>query len=215
MLLTFRQRRVWRGGWGCRLPILQLLPKGEGAMDVEAYSHLISMVERAHRLFLDLVKLELERSGVPDINNVQALMLYNIGDSEMTVGELTLRGCHLGSNVSYNVKKMVENGYLAHERSVHDRRSIHVRLTEKGGKLRDRLDAMHQRHGQMLSQATLTADDLQNTSVTLHRLERFWIRAADLVQRAPPQFDANVAEPPLSGTSPHRGDFGPSISSGS
>jgi hypothetical protein len=85
---------------------------------------------------------------------------------------------------------------------VHDRRSIHVRLTEKGGKLRDRLDAMHQRHGQMLSQATLTADDLQNTSVTLRRLERFWIRAADLVQRAPPQFDANVAEPPSPARTP-------------
>ena len=64
-------------------------------------------------------------------------MLFNIGDAEMTVGELTLRGCYLGSNVSYNVKKMVENEYLAHERSVHDRRSIHVRLTEKGIKLRD------------------------------------------------------------------------------
>jgi len=70
-------------------------------------------------------------------------MLFNIGDAEMTVGELTLRGCYLGSNVSYNVKKMVENEYLVHKRSVHDRRSIHVRLTEKGIKLRDSLIAMH------------------------------------------------------------------------
>ena len=65
------------------------------------------------------------------------MMLFNIGDAEMTVGELTLRGCYIGSNVSYNVRKMVENEYLLHERSVHDRRSIHVRLTEKGIKLRD------------------------------------------------------------------------------
>ena len=134
------------------------------------YLEVISLVERLHRQFLEVVKLELEGLRVHDINNVQAMMLFNIGDAEMTVGELTLRGCYLGSNVSYNVKKMVENGYLAHERSVHDRRSIHVRLTERGGKLRDRLGAMHQRHGQMLSQATLTADDLQNTSVTLRRL---------------------------------------------
>ena len=154
------------------------------------YLEVISLVERLHRQFLEVVKLELEGLRVHDINNVQAMMLFNIGDAEMTVGELTLRGCYLGSNVSYNVKKMVENGYLAHERSVHDRRSIHVRLTEKGGKLRDRLSAMHERHGQMLSQATLTADDLQNTGVTLRRLERFWIRAADLVQRAPPQLEA-------------------------
>ena len=177
------------------------------------YLEVISLVERLHRQFLEVVKLELEGLRVHDINNVQAMMLFNIGDAEMTVGELTLRGCYLGSNVSYNVKKMVENGYLAHERSVHDRRSIHVRLTEKGRKLRDRLGAMHERHGQMLSQATLTADDLQNTGVTLRRLERFWIRAADLVQRAPPQFEPNSAEPPASGTKQNRDDFGPRISS--
>ena len=150
------------------------------------YLEVISLVERLHRQFLEVVKLELEGFGIHDINNVQAMMLFNIGDAEMTVGELTLRGCYLGSNVSYNVKKMVENKYLAHERSVHDRRSIHVRLTEKGIKLRDSLTVMHQRHAEMLSRAALSADDLQATSVTLRRLERFWIRAADLVQRPRP-----------------------------
>src|SRR6202048_1571401 len=153
------------------------------------YLEVISLVERLHRQFLEVVKLELDGFGINDINNVQAMMLFNIGDAEMTVGELTLRGCYLGSNVSYNVKKMVENGYLAHERSVHDRRSIHVRLTEKGIKLRDSLSVMHRRHAEMLSQAALSADDLQAAGVTLRRLERFWIRAADLVQR-PPQFAA-------------------------
>ena len=153
------------------------------------YLEVISLVERLHRQFLEVVKLELDGFGIHDINNVQAMMLFNIGDAEMTVGELTLRGCYLGSNVSYNVKKMVENGYLAHERSVHDRRSIHVRLTEKGIKLRDNLTTMHRRHAEMLSQATIGADDLQGAAVTLRRLERFWIRAADLVQR-PPQFAA-------------------------
>jgi DNA-binding MarR family transcriptional regulator len=160
------------------------------------YLEAISLVERLHRQFLEVVKLELEGLGIHDINNVQAMMLFNIGDAEMTVGELTLRGCYLGSNVSYNVKKMVENGYLAHERSVHDRRSIHVRLTEKGGKLRDALGEMHRRHGEMLSQASLCADDLQVAGVTLKRLERFWIRAADLVQRMPSQFaPSRLTEP--------------------
>jgi DNA-binding MarR family transcriptional regulator len=76
----------------------------------------------------------------------------------MTVGELTLRGCYLGSNVSYNVRKMVENEYLAHERSVHDRRSVHVRLTEKGIKLRDSLTTMHRRQAEMLSRAARLSD---------------------------------------------------------
>jgi DNA-binding MarR family transcriptional regulator len=154
------------------------------------YLEVISLVERLHRQFLEVVKLELEGLGIHDINNVQAMMLFNIGDAEMTVGELTLRGCYLGSNVSYNVKKMVENGYLGHQRSLHDRRSIHVRLTEKGIKLRDSLTTMHRRHAEMLLQLPLSADDLQAAGVTLRRLERFWIRAADLVQRPPPQFAA-------------------------
>ena len=157
------------------------------------YLEVISYVERLHRQFLEVVKLELEGLGMHDINNVQAMMLFNIGDAEMTVGELTLRGCYLGSNVSYNVKKMVENEYLAHERSVHDRRSIHVRLTEKGLKLRESLSAMHRRHIEMLSSTAVNADDLQAARVTLRRLERFWIRAADLVQQSP--LPAGVSSP--------------------
>src|SRR6202030_2908976 len=123
---------------------------GEVSM-TNAYLEVISLVERLHRHFLEVVKLELEGLGIHDINNVQAMMLFNIGDIEMTVGELTLRGCYLGSNVSYNVKKMVENKYLLHERSAQDRRSIRVRLTERGMKLRDSLTVMHQRHAELLS----------------------------------------------------------------
>src|SRR5919205_593426 len=121
-----------------------------------AYLETIGLVERLHRHFLEIVKLELDGMGVHDINNVQGLILFNIGDSEMTVGELTLRGCYLGSNVSYNVKKMVENGYLIQERSQHDRRSIHVKLTDKGLKLRDKLTVMHRRHIEMLSQTAVS-----------------------------------------------------------
>jgi DNA-binding MarR family transcriptional regulator len=147
-----------------------------------SYLDTIGLVERLHRHFLEIVKLELDGIGVHDINNVQGLILFNIGDAEMTVGELTLRGCYLGSNVSYNVKKMVENGYLIQERSQHDRRSIHVRLSEKGKKLRDQLQVMHERHVVMLGQTPITEADLQAACVTLKRLERFWTRAADLAQ---------------------------------
>ena len=154
-----------------------------------AYLEVIALVERLHRHFLEVVKLELEGLGIHDINTLPGTMLFNTGDAEMTVGELTLRGCYLGSNVSYNVKKMVENGYLAQQRSLHDRRSIHVRLTEKGRRLRDRLTAMHQRHAEMLPQAAVNPEDLETANTALRRLERFWIRAGDLVLR-PPQFAA-------------------------
>ena len=109
----------------------------------------------------------------------------------MTVGELTLPGCYLGSNFSYNVEKMVENEYLAHERSVHDQRAIHIRWTEKGIKLHDSLTAMQRRHIEMLSRASVSADDLRAAGITLRRLENFWTRAADLGQR--PQRPAPVS----------------------
>jgi DNA-binding MarR family transcriptional regulator len=138
------------------------------------YLGVISLIERLHRQFLELVKLELDAMGIRDINNVQAMLLFNIGEAEMTMGELTLRGCYLGSNVTYNVKKLVEQAYLAQHRSVHDRRSVHIRLTEKGQSLRDGLVGVHKRHVSMLSKAAINADDLQTAEVTLRGLQRFW-----------------------------------------
>src|SRR5207237_8359943 len=125
----------------------------------------------------EVMSLELDNLDIYDINNVQALMLFNIGDAEMTIGELTTRGAYLGSNVSYNVKKMVENGYLLQERSLHDRRSIHVRLTMKGRRLVDRLSAMHRRHVALLGQTGLLDGDLQGVRAALRRLERFFAAA--------------------------------------
>jgi DNA-binding MarR family transcriptional regulator len=147
------------------------------------YLETIALIERLHRQFLEIVKLELDGLNIHDINNVQGLILFNIGDAEMTVGELTLRGCYLGSNVSYNVKKMVENGYIVQERSAHDRRSIHVRLSEKGRALRDKLQAMHERHVAMLNESPLTVEDFKSAGTTMRRIERFWTRASEIAQR--------------------------------
>ena len=149
-----------------------------------AYLDVIALVERLHRQFLEVVKLELDSQGIHDINNVQAMILFNIGDLEMTVGELTLRGCYLGSNVSYNVKKMVEAGYIMQERSLHDRRSVRVRLTEKGQELRKKITTMHQRHVGALSKGPLKNEDLVAVHGTLRRLDRFWTQLVELGPRA-------------------------------
>jgi DNA-binding MarR family transcriptional regulator len=154
-----------------RLKAMRYMPEGTMPLDAQ-YLQIISLVERLHRDFLEQVKLEFDRLGIHDINNVQGLILFNIGDAKMTVGELILRGCYLGSNVTYNVKKMVENGYLTQERSVHDRRSIHVKLTDKGFALRDRLTQMHQRHIEMLGQTPVTDEDLQDVIGTLRWLDQ-------------------------------------------
>jgi len=149
------------------------------------YFELNLLIERLHRHLLEIIKLELDGIGIHDINSVQAMMLFNIGDAEMTIGELTLRDCYLGSNVSYNVKKMAENGYLVHERSVHDRRSIRVRATEKGRALSQKLNEMHQRHLEQLQDTDIMEIDLKEVAVTLRRLERFWLRTADFMPRSP------------------------------
>lgn len=148
-------------------------------MDTATYLEVIALIERLHREFLEVVKVELERLRIRDVNNVQALMLFNIGDAEMTVGELTSRGCYLGSNVSYNVKRMVESGYLEAGRSEHDLRSIHVKLTKKGLNLRGQLRDMHNRHADMLATSRITAADLQSTTAMLQQLELFWIAAGN------------------------------------
>ncbi len=141
----------------------------------QAYLATIIALERMHRQFLEVVKAELETLGIHDINNVQALILYNIGTDELTVGELTHRGYYLGSNVSYNVKKMVENDFLKQERSTHDRRSVRVSLTEKGLKLRESIDAMFGKHIEEISER-IDRDELVNANSGLRKLERFWLQ---------------------------------------
>jgi len=131
------------------------------------------MIERLHRRFLDVVNTELERQKTSDINNVQAVILYNIGDDEMTIGELTHRGHYLGSNVSYNVKKLVENGYLLQEQAPHDKRSVRIKLSEKGLALCKTIDALHQRNVDALSKE-VDAPTLQNLNKTLSIFEKFW-----------------------------------------
>ena len=143
------------------------------------YYEAIQLIERLHRQFLDVLKLELDRKGIQDINNVQAMILYNIGHDEMTVGELTVRGYYLGSNVSYNVKKMVENDYLVQERSVHDKRSIRIRLSEKGIKLMGVIDEMFKRHDQKIAGSTLTPERLNTLNQTMLVIERFWTAMAN------------------------------------
>lgn len=138
------------------------------------YFETIQMIERLHRYFLDVVKMELDRKGVQDINNVQAMILYNIGYDEMTVGELTLRGYYLGSNVSYNVKKMSENGYIEQARSVHDKRSIRVKLSDQGKELYAILNEMFTRHEGKLEGTKLTEESFKDTINTLQNVERFW-----------------------------------------
>jgi DNA-binding MarR family transcriptional regulator len=138
------------------------------------YLESLNLVERLHRQLLDVIKDELDRRGERVVNSVQALLLFNIGDQELTAGELRTRGHYLGSNVSYNLKKLVESGYINHERSDVDRRSVHVSLTEKGSQVRDVVVKLFDRHLDSIEAVgNVTAQDFESLNVSLRRLERF------------------------------------------
>jgi DNA-binding MarR family transcriptional regulator len=139
------------------------------------YLELLQLVERLHRQLLDVVKDELEREGIDDVNSVQALLLFNIGDQELTAGELRTRGHYLGSNVSYNLKKLVEAGYIRHERSATDRRSVRVSLTETGHAVRSQLNTLFERQSASLSPVGgVEIETLPSMNTALTRIERFW-----------------------------------------
>lgn len=138
------------------------------------YQDIIHRIERSHRRFLDVLSVELLRVGIEDVNNVQSLILYNIGGDTLTVGELTARGYYLGSNVSYNLKKLVEHDYVTQERAPHDKRSIRIKLTERGTTLRQRLLDFFARHVNLLGQAGIDSALFDELDRDLAKLEQFW-----------------------------------------
>jgi len=145
----------------------------------QTYLDTIRLIERLHRHFLDVLRTEMRRLGIEDINAVQALLLYNIGDNEVVIRDLKDRGYYHGSNVSYNIKALTENSYLTQERSPHDRRSVRLRLTDKGLALCSAIRTLQDDLSTALDSDAQTPDQLASTLNTLQRLERTW---TDFVQ---------------------------------
>ena len=140
-----------------------------------SYLEALHLVERLHRRLLDVIKDEFERRGREDVNSVQALLLYNIGDKELTASELRTKGYYLGSNVSYNVKKLVEAGYLHHARSKTDRRSVRISLTEKGRQVHEVVQSLYDKHSRTIAPiGGISDEDFGRMNLALSRLERFW-----------------------------------------
>ncbi|MGH1462803.1 MAG: MarR family winged helix-turn-helix transcriptional regulator [Neptuniibacter sp.] len=146
--------------------------KEEGRTD---FLECLRLIERLHRRILDLLKFRLEVLGYNDINSVQALLLHNIGEREMTAGELRTRGYYLGSNVSYNLKKMVSNGYIKQERSEHDLRSVRIKLSQKGLAIHSLIAELFDQHLEMITaEQLLHGEDFKQLRSKLKNLEGFW-----------------------------------------
>jgi DNA-binding MarR family transcriptional regulator len=139
------------------------------------YLESLQLVERLHRRLLDVIKDEFDRNGRSDINAIQALLLFNIGNSELTAGELRSRGYYLGSNVSYNLKKLVDLGFISHQRSRIDRRSVRVSLTPKGQAIAEVVAGLYERHiGSIEQVGGIGQEEFRQMNRALQRLDRFW-----------------------------------------
>ncbi len=139
------------------------------------YLESLQLVERLHRRLLDVIKDEFDRNGRSDINAIQALLLFNIGNAELTAGELRSRGYYLGSNVSYNLKKLVDLGFINHQRSRIDRRSVRVSLTPKGQAIAEVVAGLYERHiGSIEQVGGINQDEFRMMNRALQRLDRFW-----------------------------------------
>jgi len=149
-------------------------PSFEGDVKTQ-YLESLTLVERLHRRLLDVIKDEFDRKGLSDINPVQALLLYNIGNTELTAGELRSRGYYLGSNVSYNLKKLVDQGYINHQKSRVDRRSVRVSLTKQGMEIAETVNELYERHvGSIEQVGGISGEEFFRMNRSLKRLERFW-----------------------------------------
>jgi len=130
-------------------------------------------IERMHRRFLDVVRLELGKAGVKDLSPVQVMMLGNIGDEEISVRDLIERGYYLGSNASYNLKQLVEGGYVERQAAAHDRRSARLKITNKGKGVLAKLNALEVQWAEPLIRAG-EESAIDSTFKILRKLERCW-----------------------------------------
>ena len=139
------------------------------------YLEAVRLVERVHRRFLDVVKDEFDRQGRSDVNAVQAVLLFNIGGDELTAGELKSRGYYQGSNVSYNLKKLVDSGHVNHQRSNDDKRAVRISLSPKGREVADVVARLFDRQVRTITEiGGLGEDEFYRLNGSLQRLDRYW-----------------------------------------
>ncbi len=138
------------------------------------YRDLTHLVERLHRRLLDVVRAELTRAGIHDLNGVQALLLTNVGEDEIAVRDLVERGYYLGSKVSYNIRKLTELGYLKQKPTRHDKRSVTVIPTDKAKRAIEAVRAGEEVLGEAYGAALEGLSDVATVGESLKRLEFVW-----------------------------------------
>lgn len=144
---------------------------------VNTHLDLVRVAERVHRRSLDLYRIDLTRLGVHDVSPSQVMMLFTIGGEELTVRDLIERGYYLGSTASYNLKRLVDTGYVDRTVSERDRRSARLRLSDKGRELCEALRKVDETYHTLVVRSPKDARDLEVAIKTLKRLEQAWSTA--------------------------------------
>jgi len=135
---------------------------------------LIHLIERLHRLSLDVVRMELKKQGIRDLSGVQAMILAHINEKEIVVRDLVERGYYQGSNVSYNVRKLTELGYLEQRRAEHDKRSVIIRLTDKALGVAEHIRSFDADFLRQVDGGSDAADALAGICAYLRNIEQTW-----------------------------------------
>jgi len=141
---------------------------------------LVRIIERMYRRYLDRLRVDLIRIGADDISPSHAMLLFTIGDDDLSVRDLMDRGHYLGSNASYSLKQLVQSGYVDRSASPRDRRSARIRLTDKGKRLCEAIKSADEINQNLIVRNERDLSALEETLRMLRRLEVLW--ATDLQQ---------------------------------
>jgi DNA-binding MarR family transcriptional regulator len=137
------------------------------------YLRIFSLSENLNHTFLQSLKRNLVKNKINDINSIQCLILYNIGTKKINVSDIKNQNYYIGSNVTYNLQKMIENNYLIKEKSLLDGRNQEIKLSKKGLSLYMQLNQIFSEWNKNIKNNGFSEKDIEEGEKALLRLKAY------------------------------------------
>ena len=101
------------------------------------YIEAIHLCEKITQDFEELSQNILYSSGIEDLNATQAILLYKISlyKGNISPKEIGSKRYYNGTNVTYNLNKLKNKGYLEEKKSDIDKRKKNINITKKSDKI--------------------------------------------------------------------------------
>lgn len=96
-------------------------------------------MDRGLRVFSEFVRPILASHAADKVSTSNLIFLLSIKDGEARVNDIVKRGRYVGSNASYALKFLQEEGYIDRRQDPEDRRNAVVSWTPRGRALVDAL----------------------------------------------------------------------------